>query len=72
MGRGRKAERCQLLQQKCLLFSEIFIKKRLALERAKKLAYNCSSRDSGGAGTDKEVALSLADGVFEHEQETEE
>jgi len=39
------------------------------LERARKLSYICSNRDSGGTGADEEVALSLAYIVIEDEQE---
>jgi len=42
------------------------------LERAKKLSDTCSNNDSGGAGADEAVALSLVDVVIEDEEEAEE
>lgn len=53
------------------LFGHIFTKtkNRLALERAKKVAYIRSNSSSGATGADEEVALSLADIELEDEQE---
>jgi len=53
------------------LFGNIFskTKNRLALERARKLAYIRSNSISGVVGADEEVTLSLADVVLDDEEE---